>query len=81
MPAVVIRLMDSLAHVVEYTTSQDQRAVLIRQAEMILRAAEQDISELNDLAQVRERFEFLVAVSEERQATETAISQPAPLTN
>ncbi len=79
MPAVVIRLMDSLAHVVEYTTSADQRAVLMRQAEMILRAAEQDIQEPNDLAQVRERFASLVAVSEERQATETAASQPSPL--
>ncbi len=36
MPAVVIRLMDSLTKVVEYTTSPDQRAVLLRQAEMVL---------------------------------------------
>ena len=68
MPAVVIRLMDSLARVVEYTTSSEQRAVLRRQAEMVLRAAEEDISEPNDLAQVRERFELLVTVSEVREA-------------
>ena len=71
MPAVVIRLIDSLAHVVEYTTSSDQRSVLRRQAEMLLRAAEEDIAEPNDLAQIRERFECLVAVSEERES-ETA---------
>jgi uncharacterized membrane protein len=60
-PAVVIRLMNSLAHVVEYTTSPEQRAVLRRQAEMVLRAAEEDIAEPNDLAQIRERFDHLVA--------------------
>ncbi len=77
MPAVVIRLMDSLAYVVEYTTSSDQRAVLRRQADMVLRAAEEDIAEPNDLAQVRERFEYLVAVSEERQATQVATGERA----
>jgi uncharacterized membrane protein len=72
MPAVVIRLMDSIAHVVECTTSTEQRAVLRRQAEMVLRAAEEDIAEPNDLAQVRERFEHLVSLSEERDASSVA---------
>lgn len=75
MPAVVIRQMDSLAYVIECTTGPDQRAVLIRQAEMLLRAAELDIAEPDDLAQVRERFEYLVAISEERQAAETATGE------
>jgi uncharacterized membrane protein len=66
MPAVVIRLMDSLAHVVEYTTSPEQLAVLRRQADMILRAAEEDIAEPNDLAQVLESFDHLVALTEFR---------------
>ena len=35
---------------------------------MVLCAAEEDISEPNDLAQVRERFELLVTVSEVREA-------------
>ena len=60
MPAVVIRLMDSITHVVECTTSHDQRVVLMRQAEMVLRAAEEEIAEPNDLAQVRGRFDHLV---------------------
>ena len=68
MPAVVIRLMDTLSHVVEYTTSDDQRAAIRRQADMILRSAENDITEPNDLEQVRERFERLVAVAAARQA-------------
>jgi uncharacterized membrane protein len=72
MPAVVIRLIDALAHVSECTTSSRQRDVLIRQAEMVLRAAERDITEPDDLAQIRERFENLVAISAERQVTATA---------
>jgi uncharacterized membrane protein len=72
MPAVVIRLMDALAHVSESTTSSRQRDVLVRQAEMVLRAAERDITEPDDLALVRERFENLVAISAERQVTATA---------
>ncbi len=65
MPAVIIRLLDSLAHVIEYTTGPEQRAVIIRQAEMILRGADKDIDEPNDLAQIRERFEHLIAVAAE----------------
>jgi len=76
MPAVVIRLMDSLAHVIEYTTSDDQRLVIRRQADMILRAAEDDIAEPNDLAQVRDRYEHLVAVSEERRAA-SVLARPS----
>ncbi|MFZ0666293.1 MAG: DUF2254 domain-containing protein [Acidimicrobiales bacterium] len=72
MPAVVIRLIDSLTYVIGYTTSSSQRAVIIRQAEMIMRAAERDIVEPNDLDQIRGRFEALIAVSEERETTGSA---------
>jgi uncharacterized membrane protein len=80
MPAVIIRLIDSLAYVIEYTTSPEQRAVILRQAEMILRGAEKDIDEPNDLAQIRARFEHLVAVVAEREAAQTtATRESAPL--
>ena len=79
MPAVVIRLMDSLSHVVEYTTGDDQRSTIVRQAEMILRSAEDHIAEPNDLAQVRERFENLVAVAEARQARSAVVRQSGVL--
>jgi uncharacterized membrane protein len=78
MPAVVIRLMDSITHVVECTTSHDQRVVLMRQAEMLLRAAEEEIAEPNDLAQVRGRFDHLVSISEEREATLMAKRYASP---
>jgi uncharacterized membrane protein len=61
MPAVLIRLLAALLHVVEYTRSPDQRAVLVRQADMILRGAEHDLDEPQDLADVRRRHEVLLA--------------------
>jgi uncharacterized membrane protein len=56
MPAVLIRLMDSLACVTEYTTDREQRQVLRRQADMTLRLAEETVNEPRDLADVRARY-------------------------
>ena len=62
MPAVVIRLMDSIAHIMEHTVEDGQRQVLLRQAEMVLRAAEEDIGEELDREDVRRRYEHVLAV-------------------
>jgi uncharacterized membrane protein len=63
MPAVIIRMIDALAHITENTTNSRQRAVLMRQAEMILRGAEEEVPEKNDLADIRYRFDRLVDAS------------------
>ncbi len=63
MPAVIIRLLDALSHVTEYTVDTEQRSVLLRQAEMILRGAEADLDEPNDLDDVRLRYRQLVATA------------------
>jgi uncharacterized membrane protein len=62
MPAVIIRLIDALAHIGENATTDRRRAVLVRQAEMILRAAQQSVSEPNDLADIRLRYDRFVDV-------------------
>ncbi len=59
MPAVIIRLLDALAHITEHTTGSKQRAVLLRQAEMILRGADEEVPEPNDLADIHLRFDRL----------------------
>jgi uncharacterized membrane protein len=64
MPAVLIRLLDALTHVAEYTREPSQRAVLLRQAEMILRGAKADLDEPNDLADIQRRYEALVATAQ-----------------
>jgi uncharacterized membrane protein len=65
MPAVIIRMIDALSHVAENSTTDRQREVLARQAEMIWRSAEADVAEPNDLDDIRHRFERFVAVCEE----------------
>ncbi len=60
MPAVIIRMIDALAHITENTTSDRQRAVLLRQAEMILRGAEEEVPEPHDMDVIRLRFDRLV---------------------
>ncbi len=62
MPAVIIRLLDALANIMENTVGPEQRRVLMRQAEMILRAAESDIHEEMDLEDVRRRHRRIVAI-------------------
>jgi uncharacterized membrane protein len=57
MPAVAIRLLDSLARVMECTVSQTQRRVLPDQADMILRGSEGATPEEMDRADVRERHQ------------------------
>jgi uncharacterized membrane protein len=65
MPAVFIRMLDSLASVASSTTSLEQRRVLFRQAEMILQSAEESVPEANDVADVRRRYRRLMALGDD----------------
>jgi uncharacterized membrane protein len=56
MPAVLIRLIDSLGSIMLDTTSADQRVVLRRQADMVLRLSEETVTEPNDLEEIRFRY-------------------------
>jgi len=56
MPAVLIRLIDSIGSIVLDTTSSEQRAVLRRQADMVLRVAEATVTEPNDLEEICFRY-------------------------
>ena len=58
-PAVLIRLIDSLGSIMLDTTSPEQRAVLRRQADMVLRLSEETVSEPNDLEEIRFRYQRL----------------------
>jgi uncharacterized membrane protein len=61
MPAVIIRLLDTLSSVMTETTSDEQRRILMRQADMIFRMAQQSVSEPNDLEDIRVRYDRMVA--------------------
>jgi uncharacterized membrane protein len=60
MPAVTIRMLDALSSVAFGTVTLEQRHVLTRQAEMILRKAEESVPEENDLEEIRIRHRRMV---------------------
>ncbi len=66
MPAVLIRQLDALTKIAEYTTTPTQRDILLRQGEMILRSNEETVSEPMDRADVQRRYDALVGVARER---------------
>jgi len=61
MPAVMIRQLDGLAKVMTYTTSQEQRELLLEEAEMILRSSEESVPEKGDRDDVRRRYDAVRA--------------------
>ncbi|MGP8060484.1 MAG: DUF2254 domain-containing protein [Acidimicrobiales bacterium] len=63
MPAVLIRLLDSIGAVMEATTSDGQRRVLMRQADMVLREAEESVAEPDDRRDIEGRYARLVALA------------------
>jgi uncharacterized membrane protein len=67
MPAVGIRQLDSLSRIADATIDDDQRAVVQRQADMILRAAYAAIEEANDRADVERAHAGVVAAVARRQ--------------
>ncbi len=76
MPAVLIRLMESITHVMESTVSRDQRQVLLRQAEMIMRGAEEDIDEEQDLEDIRRRYRNIRSAALLQDDSTTTLSRP-----
>jgi len=55
MPAVLIRLVDSIGSIMLDTTGPGQLVVLRQQADMVLRLAELTVAEANDLEEIRFR--------------------------
>jgi uncharacterized membrane protein len=63
MPAVLIRQLDSLEKIMEHTTNGDQRELLLAQAEMVLTASEESVPEASDRADVRRRYDRVLAAA------------------
>jgi len=62
-------MMDALSSITEQTTSEEQRRILTRQAEMIYRSAEESVSDPNDREDIRLRFErFLSKTGSDKSA-------------
>ena len=63
MPAVLIRQLDAVARILEYTTTSEQRRALLRQADMIRRASEESVPEHHDRTDVARRYDWAVTVA------------------
>jgi len=73
-PGVQMRLLESLALVGKFTHREEDRVGIQRQADMIREAAEREIAEPNDLAEMKKRYQ---AVQETvRQAAHVAQAKP-----
>jgi uncharacterized membrane protein len=66
MPAVMIRQLEALSRIMEYTSTPEQRAVLLQQADMIWRECERTVDEPLDRADVRRRYDAVVTNELER---------------
>jgi uncharacterized membrane protein len=74
MPAVLIRLVDSLSTIMEEIRSPEQRQVLVRQAEMILLNAKESVPDPNDLADIQTRYERTISrAALDRRADESTV--------
>jgi uncharacterized membrane protein len=67
MPAVMIRQLDALARIMEYTSTLAQRDVLLEHGQMILRSCEDSVSEPLDRVDVQHRYDTLLSVGIERE--------------
>src|SRR5450759_5133613 len=73
MPAVPIRLLESLGKVLAYTRDEAQRTALLRHAQMLWRASQAGIREQEDLLEVRRRYDLLTtALTSSRNAPRRA---------
>jgi uncharacterized membrane protein len=61
MPAVLIRQLEALTKIIDHTTTDDQRELLLAQAAMILHASEQSVPEPADRADVHRQHHALLA--------------------
>ena len=57
MPAVIIRMLDSLTSIMEQTVSVEQRRILARQAEMIFQSAQETVPDANDRQDIATRYQ------------------------
>jgi len=64
MPAVLIRQLEGLDRIVRYAGRDEHRRVVLEQARMILRASEESVPEPADRADVRVRYDAVIAAAD-----------------
>jgi uncharacterized membrane protein len=64
MPAVLIRQLDALARIMQYTNTDEQRAALLDQADMIQRSSEESVRADPDRNDVQRRYDVVASLAE-----------------
>ena len=65
MPAVLIRQLDALSKIIDHTTTEQQRELLLEQAALILEASQQSVPQASDRADVQRAYDDVVAARTE----------------
>ena len=65
MPAVLIRQLDALSKIIDHTTTEQQRELLLEQAALILEASQQSVPQASDRADVQRAYDYVVAARTE----------------
>jgi uncharacterized membrane protein len=65
MPAVLIRQLEALAKIIDHTTTEQQRELLLEQAALILEVSQQSVPQASDRADVRRAYDDVVAARTE----------------
>ena len=60
MPAVMIRQLEALEKIIEYTSTGEQRELLLAQAAMIFQSSEESIPEPADRADVKREYDGVI---------------------
>ena len=76
MPAVLIRQLDALSKIVDHTTTEQQRELLLEQAAMILEASEQSVPQASDRADVRRAYDAVAAAGANDRTRQMLRGQP-----
>jgi uncharacterized membrane protein len=77
MPAVLIRQLETLSKIIDHTTTEQQRELLLEQATLILEASRQSVPQASDRADVQRAYDDVVAARTEIRRVDDAGSARA----
>jgi uncharacterized membrane protein len=79
MPAVMIRQLEALVKIIDHTSTEEQRQLLLAQAAMILQSSEEAVPEPADLAAIKHEYDEVIdaAVRADGQLAPQPATDPA----
>lgn len=76
MPAVMIRQLEALVKIIDHTSTDEQRQLLLVQAAMTLQSSEEAVPEPADLAAIKREYDEVIEATV--RAAEQQAAQPDP---